>query len=106
MFALLQINPPEALDDTDCGVDVLAVDVSEERLEQFAADYQERFRAAHQEWQQWDDISREWDAMDDCRLDELEHKYCVSSPTFGDMRWQIVEVWAPAFGPGVVRAVA
>ena len=57
-----------ALDDTDCGVDVLAVDDSEERLEQFAA---ERFRAAHKEWQQWDDISREWDATDDCRLDEL-----------------------------------
>ena len=106
MFALLQINPPEALDDTDCGVDVLAVDVSEERLEQFAADYRERFRAAHQEWQQWDDISREWDATDDCRLDELEHKYCVSSPTFGDMRWQIVEVWAPAFGPGAVKSAA
>ena len=71
MFALLQINPPEALDDTDCGVDVLAVDVSEERLEQFAADYQERFRAAHQEWTQWDDIDREWDEVHDRRSEEL-----------------------------------
>ena len=95
MFALLQINPPEALDDTDCGVDVLAVDVSEERLEQFAADYQERFRAAHQEWQQWDDISREWDATDDCRLDELEHKYCVSSPTFGTCAGKLLKYGRP-----------
>ena len=30
----------------DCGVDVLAVDDSEERLEQFAAEYEERYRAA------------------------------------------------------------
>ena len=64
MFALLQTYPAEAIvplassgeAGDDCGVDVLAVDDSEERLEQFAADYEERYRAAHQEWTQWDDI--------------------------------------------------
>ena len=55
----------------DCGVDVLAVDDSEERLEQFAAEYEERYRAAHQEWTQWDDIDREWDEVHDRRSEEL-----------------------------------
>jgi hypothetical protein len=52
MFALLQMYPLEALPlagepDDDCGgVDVLAIDASRERLEQFAADYEQRYRAA------------------------------------------------------------
>ena len=57
MFALLQIYPAEATfplasesgeAGDDCGVDVLAVDDFEERLEQFAAGYEERFRARQQ----------------------------------------------------------
>jgi hypothetical protein len=77
MFALLQINPPEALDGADCGVDVLVVDDSEERLEQFAAEYEERYRAAHQERNLWDNISSEWDETHDRKIEELEQKYCV-----------------------------
>jgi hypothetical protein len=108
MFALLQIYPLEALDPdrSDCGVDVLAIGDSEDRLGQFAAEYEQRYRAAHQEWKLWDDISREWDAAHDCKIEELERKYCVCSPSIGDMRWQIVEVWMPAFGPGAVKSVA
>ena len=115
MFALLQIYPAEATvplagesgeAGDNCGVDVLAVDDSEERLEQFAAEYEERYRAAHQEWTLWDDIDREWDEVHDRRSEELELKYCVFSPSIGNMRWQIVEVRIPAFGPGAVRAAA
>jgi hypothetical protein len=52
MFALLQIYPAEATvpltsesgeAGDDCGVDVLAVDDSEERLERFAVEYEERY---------------------------------------------------------------
>ena len=110
MFALLQIYPPEALDldwRSDCGVEVLAVGDTEEQLEQFAAEYEQRYRAAHQEWKLWDDISREWDAAHDHKTAELELKYRVSCPSIGDMRWEIVAVWTPApeLGTGL-RAAA
>jgi hypothetical protein len=78
MFALLQIYPPEALDldwRSDCGVEVLAVGDTEEQLEQFAADYKQRHRAANQQWTMWDDLGREWDAAHDHKIAELEVKY-------------------------------
>ena len=90
-------NPLEALDDDDCGVDVLVVDDLRERLEQFAADYEQRFRAALDEWKAWDDLSRDWGEEHDRKSDELEDKYCVRSPTMPGMRWQIVEVWMPGW---------
>jgi hypothetical protein len=114
MFALLQIYPLEATTpfganddrDTDCGVDVLAVGDSRERLEQFAAAYERRHHTAHEEWQAWDDLGCEWDEGHDQKSEELERKYGVSSPSIGDLRWQIVEVWAPMFDPRVAELVA
>jgi hypothetical protein len=102
MFALLQIYPPEAFvsfdsadDDDDCGVDVLAVDVSRARLEQFAADYEQRYRASLDEWKAWDDLSCDWGEEHDRKLAELEDRYCVCSPSIPEMHWQIVEIWMP-----------
>jgi hypothetical protein len=83
MFALLQLYPPEAFvsfdsqDDDDCGVDVLVVDDSRERLEQFAADYEHRYRSALDEWKAWNDINRDWGEEHDRKFAELEHKYCA-----------------------------
>jgi hypothetical protein len=63
MFALLQLYPLEAFvsfdsqDDDDFGVDVLVVDDSRARLEQFAADYEHRYRTALDEWKAWNDIN-------------------------------------------------
>jgi hypothetical protein len=110
MFALLQIYPPEALDldwRRDCGVEVLAIGETEEQLDRLAADYEQRYRAAHQEWAAWDGLSCDWGAAHDRKLAELERRYRVSSPTIGDMRWEIVEVWTPAPELGTdLRAVA
>ena len=102
MFALLQLYPLEATlslegqDDDLSGVDVLAIDASHERLEQLAADYEQRYQAAQAEWDAWDDPGCEWSEAHDRKAAELERKHHVCSPTIAEMRWQIVEVWGSA----------
>jgi hypothetical protein len=62
MFVLLQVYPPEAIaedDDFCCCLDVIAVDPSRMRLEQFLAGYEPRYRAAVAEFVLWDDMSKE-----------------------------------------------
>jgi hypothetical protein len=62
MFVLLQIYPLEAAGDDDfTPLDAIAVDSSEERLVDYLAGYQERYRAACAEFEVWDrDKSADW----------------------------------------------
>ena len=113
MFALLQLYPPEATvpyrgetDDGDCGVDVLAVDDSRDQLEHFAADYEQRYRAALDEWTAWDNLDRDWDEEHDCKFAELQCKYRIRSPTMPEMRWQIVAVGTQEWPHGEQSAAA
>ena len=73
-FALLQVCPDEALPipgEPGEGVDVIAISASRERLEQLAADYQQRFQAATEEFDTWDKLvgrGSEWSEALDRKL--------------------------------------
>jgi hypothetical protein len=93
MFALLQIIPLEALDGDERGVDVIAVDVSRERLQQFAADYQQRYRTALKELDAWDECSERSTEAYVAKAEELSDTHSVMGGLFLETRWDIVEIW-------------
>jgi hypothetical protein len=98
MFALLQLYPLDP--DEDCDVCVLAIDASRERLAQFKSAYEQRYCAALEEWDAWDDLDSEWSEAHDRKLVELMGKYDLGGELVSETRWQIVEMWNGGHKPG------
>jgi len=94
MFVLLQIYSPEAIaedDDCCCCLDVITVDSSRTRLEQFLAGYETRYRAAVAAFRLWDDMSKEWDDEHDAKSEELRDEYQVFGSLIAETRFEILE---------------
>ena len=94
MFVLLQIHPLEAVGDDDpTPLDAIAVDGSQERLEDYLADYQERYRAACAEFAARDpDPDGDWSAEHDCLSKALADQYAVYGALMAETTFKIVEV--------------
>src|SRR5262245_30257410 len=100
MFALLQAIPMNAvsLDHNDEAlvhdgeVEVLKVDASEERLKDYLAAYQFRFRAAIEDWEALDP-GGEWGPEHDRLDDELHEKYRVTGVIAEETTFLIVEIF-------------
>jgi hypothetical protein len=77
--ALVQKLPPEAWDlETDrYGVVSVLATGSELQMEAFREDYRRRLDVACDEWDAWEDQSKDWDASFDVKHDELCRKYAV-----------------------------
>jgi hypothetical protein len=97
MYVLLQIYPLEAAGDDDpTPLDAVAVDGSEERLEKYLVDYQERYRAACAEFEVRDeDEGPEWTSEHDRLSEELLEKHRVYGCLIPETTFEIVEVRAP-----------
>src|SRR4051812_1606025 len=97
MFALLQLLPldePVSDDDESGGVEVLAIDASEEALEKLVADYKPRHEAAYVEFNAWCDLQPdEWSTLHDNKFCETQDKHRVCGSLMPGTRWCIVEVW-------------
>jgi hypothetical protein len=97
MYALLQIYPLEARGDDDpAPLDAIAVDGSEERLEEYLADYQERYRAACAEFAARDpNPDSDWTAEHDCLSEAIMDRHAVYGALIAETTFKIVEVLAP-----------
>ena len=73
MYVLLQIYPLEAAGDDDfTPLDAIAVDSSQERLEEYLVGYQERYRAACAEFKTRDpNPDGDWTSEHDCLSEVL-----------------------------------
>jgi|SRR5215831_10109272 len=93
MYALLQIYPPEASDHDDrcCCLDVIAVDASEAELERFRAAYEYRYRAAVEDFDAWDDMSKDWGEEHDRMCDELVDRYGICGSLIAGTKFKIVQ---------------
>ena len=92
MYVLLQLYPPEAAGDGDeTPLDVIAVDASEAALQRYLAAYEYRYRAACEDFDAWDDISKDWDAEHDRMHGELLSKYQVYGSLISGTKFEIVE---------------
>src|SRR5262249_45007075 len=101
MFVLLQIYPLEAVGDDDLTpLDAMAVDGSQERLEEYLVGYQERYCAACAEFAARDpNPSGDWSAEHDCLADTVADRHAVYGCLMLETQFQIVEVLAPTRGP-------
>jgi hypothetical protein len=106
MYVLLQIYPPEAAGDHDpTPLDAIAVDGSQGRLEEYLADYQERYRAACVEFAAQDsNPSGDWTSEHDCLAEAIMDQHCVYGALMAETTFKIVEVLAPPAGPRAARA--
>ena len=79
MFVLLQIYSLEAVGDDDpTPLDAIAVDGSQERLEEYLAGYQEHYRAACAEFAARDpNPDGDWTSEHDCLSEALMDQHCV-----------------------------
>jgi hypothetical protein len=93
MFVLLQIYPPEASDEDDqcCCLDVIAVDSSEAELERYLAAYEYRYRAAVEDFDAWDDVSKDWGAEHDRVHAELLNKYQLYGSLISEAKFKVVQ---------------
>ena len=96
MYALLQIYPLEARGDDDpTPLDAIAVDGSQERLEEYLADYQERYRAACAEFAARDpNPDSDWTAEHDCLSEAFMDRHAVYGALMAETTFKIVEVLA------------
>jgi hypothetical protein len=96
MFVLLQVYPPEAsdYDDRCCCLDVIAVDASKTRLEQYLAEYKRRYRAAVAAFDAWDDMTEDWSYAHDRTCAELLARYDVHGSLIAGTRFKILETQA------------
>src|SRR5258705_7745654 len=81
MFVLLQICP-QAIgpDDLHDPIDVIRVDVSRERLEQYLTIYRERHRAACAELEErLSEYGDDWESVHDHMHDEIAGKHRIGS---------------------------
>ena len=97
MYVLLQIYPLEARGDDDpTPLDAIAVDGSEERLEEYLADYQERYRAACAEFAARDpNPDGDWTSEHDGLSEALAAQHAVYGALMAETTFKIVEVLAP-----------
>jgi hypothetical protein len=95
MFVLLQIYPPEANDSDEicCCLDVIAVDPSEAELKRYLAAYEYRYRAACEDFNDWDDTSKAWSEEHNHMIDELTNRYGVYGDLIKTTKFKIVECW-------------
>jgi hypothetical protein len=87
MFVLLQICP-QAIgpDDLHDPIDVIGVDVSRERLEQYLTAYRERHRVACTELEaRLSEYGDDWEAVHDHVHDEIADKHRSSRRSVTDM---------------------
>jgi len=95
MFVLLQVYPLEATaedgSDDNCCLDVIAVESSKARLEQYLAAYESRYRAAVAEFGLWDDMSKDWYDEHDRMCEELLDKYDIHGSLIAGTRFKILE---------------
>jgi len=101
MYVLLQIYPLEARGDDDpTPLDAIAVDGSEERLEEYLADYQERYRAACAEFAARDpNPDGDWTSEHDCLSEAIMNRHAVYGALMAETTFKIVEVLAPCGPP-------
>jgi len=97
MFVLLQIYLLEAVGDDDpTPLDAIAVDGSQEQLEEYLADYQERYRAACAEFAARDPAPRgDWTPEHDCLAEAVADQHAVYGCLMAETTFQIVEALAP-----------
>jgi len=97
MYVLLQIYPLEAAGDDDLTpLDAIAVDSSQERLEEYLVGYQERYRAACAEFAARDPNSDgDWTSEHDCLSKALADQHAVYGALMAETTFKIVEVLAP-----------
>jgi hypothetical protein len=97
MFVLLQIYSLEAVGDDDpTPLDAIAVDGSQERLEEYLADYQERYRAACAEFAARDpNPDGDWTSEHDCLSEAILSRHAVYGALMAETTFKIVEVLAP-----------
>jgi len=92
MFVLLQIYPPEAAGDGDeTPLDVIAVDASEAKLRGFLASYRFRYAAACEDFDAWDDMSKDWGGEHDRMHHELRQEYQVRGSLIKGTTFKIVK---------------
>jgi hypothetical protein len=95
MFCLLQIYPLEANaedgSDDNCCLDVIAVDASKPRLEQYLAEYEGRYRAAVAEFELWDDMSKDWSDEHDHMCAALQDRYSIYGSLVAGTQFKILE---------------
>jgi hypothetical protein len=96
MFVLLQICP-QAIgpDDLHDPIDVIGVDVSRERLEQYLTAYRERHRVACTELEaRLSEHGDEWESVHDHMHDEIadKHRICGILAPEPDTIFEILEV--------------
>jgi len=91
MFVLLQIYPPEAAgEDDETPLDVIAVDPSKAKLQRFLAAYKYRYRAACEDFDAWDDVSKDWGKEHDRMHHELRQQYLVRGSLIKGTTFKIV----------------
>jgi hypothetical protein len=97
MYALLQIYPLEARGDDDpTPLDAIAVDSSQERLEEYLVGYQERYRAACTEFKTRDpNPDGDWASEHDCLSEAIMNRHAVYGALMAETTFKIVEVLAP-----------
>jgi hypothetical protein len=96
MFALLQICP-QAIgpDDLHDPIDVIAVDTSRDRLEQYLTTYRERHRVACVELEErLEEHGDGWESVHDHVYNEIANKHCIGGTLVPepDAIFEILEV--------------
>src|SRR5262249_51672809 len=94
MYVLLQIYPLEARGDDDpTPLDAIAVDGSQERLEEYLADYRERYRAACAEFAARDpNPDGDWTSEPHCFAPAIMNRHAVYGGPLVETTFKIVEV--------------
>ena len=92
MYVLLQLYPPEASsDDDDPPLDVIAVNPSEAELKGYLAAYEYRYRAACKDFDDWDDMTKDWGEEHNRMHHELRHEYQVHGSLIKGTTFKIVK---------------
>jgi hypothetical protein len=98
MFVLLQICPQAiGSDDEHDPIDVIGVDASRQRLEQYVTAYRERHRGACAELEErLSEYGDDWESVHDHAHDEIatKHRVCGSLVPEPDAIFEIFEVEA------------
>ena len=99
MFVLLQTYPPEAVGDDDLTpLDVVMVDGSCERLEEYLTGYRKRYQAASVEFAAWDrgtwGTDEDWTTKHDRKQEMIARKHGVHGSLMPGTTFEIAETLA------------